>query len=268
MADRTSAPVRQFETLELSRQERRLTITLNRPDQLNAVDRQMHLDLAEVFTYAAVDPHSDVVLLTGAGRAFSAGGDINHMRANARNPDAFNVEARDAKRIVISLLEIEKPVIAKVNGHAVGLGATLAILCDVIFASDEAKIGDPHVKVGLVAGDGGGLFWPQLIGFARAKEYLLTGELLLAGKAAELGLINHAVPAAELDGICDEYCDKLLNGATEAIRWTKVVANLELKRIAASMMDASIAYEALSAHTANHREAVEAVLDKRKPKFS
>src|ERR1700722_15490608 len=228
---------RNYETLALSRKGRLLTITLNRPDTLNAVNRKMHEELGDVFNFAALDEDSDVVVLTGAGRAFSAGGDLEHIARNAANPDLFDAEARLAKRIVFSMLDLDKPLVCRMNGHAVGLGATLALLSDVIFAAENAKIGDPHVALGLVAGDGGAAIWPQRIGFGRAKEYLLTGELLTAKKAEEIGLINHCVPPADLDGAVDAFCDRLLKGSSNAIRWTKVLVNLELKRIATAVMD-------------------------------
>jgi enoyl-CoA hydratase len=251
----------------LTRKDRLLTITLNRPDTLNAVNLQMHEELAEVFVFALADAHSDVVVLTGAGRAFSAGGDAEHISNNAANPHLFDEEMRLAKRIVFAMLDLDKPLICRLNGHAVGLGATLALLSDVIFAADTAKIGDPHVAVGLVAGDGGAAIWPQRIGFGRAKEYLLTGEILTAKRAEEIGLVNHCVPAAELDKAVDAFCERLLNGSRNAIRWTKVLLNLELKRIAHAVMDAGIAYEGVSVRSADHREGVQAMLEKRKPVF-
>ena len=267
MTSLTSAPVRSYQTLVLSRSGRLLTITMNRPDSLNAVNLEMHEELADVFNFAAADEHSDVVVITGAGRAFSAGGDLDHIARNAANPILFDNEARAAKRIVFSILDVDKPLICKLNGHAVGLGATLALLCDVIFAAEGAKIGDPHVGVGLVAGDGGAVIWAQRIGLTRAKEYLLTGELLTAKKAEEIGLINHCLPAAELDSAVAAFCDRLLQGATTAIRYTKVLLNLELKRLATAVMDAGIAYESLSVRTDDHREAVKALQEKRKPVF-
>jgi enoyl-CoA hydratase len=256
-----------YETLVLSRKGRLLTITFNRPDSLNAVNLAMHEELAEVFGFATADPHSDVVVLTGAGRAFSAGGDANHISNNAANPELFDEEVRLAKRIVFAMLDLDKPLICRLNGHAVGLGATIALFCDVIFAADTAKIGDPHVAVGLVAGDGGAAIWAQRIGLGRAKEYLLTGELLTAKKAEEIGLVNHCVAAAELDAAVDAFCQRLLGGATKAIRWTKVLTNLELKRVAHAVMDAGLAYESLTVRSADHREAVQAMLEKRKPVF-
>ena len=129
-------------------------------------------------------------------------------------------------------------------------------------------IGDPHVRMGLVAGDGGAVIWPQLIGYARAKELLLTGEMLTAARAAELGLVNHVVPAAELDARVDALADQLAAGAPWAIRWTKTVANIPLRRLAHELMDASIAYEMGTSTTADHREAVAAFREKRPPRFT
>jgi enoyl-CoA hydratase len=264
----TEAPsLPSFETIALQRKGRLLTITLNRPDVLNAFNEKMHRDIVDVLAFASEDEQSDVLVLTGAGRAFSAGGDLAYITANARHPELFDADIRRAKRIVQLILDLEKPLVCRLNGHAVGLGATIALLCDVIFAVDTAAIGDPHVKVGLVAGDGGAFVWPQRIGFARAKEYLLTGDLVPAKKAEEIGLINHCVPAAQFDEVLDAFCQRLLNGSTDAIRWTKVVVNLELKRIAHAVMDAGMAYEAVTVRSEDHREAVDALRAKRPPAF-
>ncbi|MGB5948772.1 MAG: enoyl-CoA hydratase-related protein [Parvibaculum sp.] len=256
-----------YQTLLFERRERVLTITLNRPDKLNAVDGLMHEELARVFVDAANDAESDIIVITGAGRAFSSGGDIDWMQGMIDRPVLFEKTAREGKQIVFSLLDCEKPVIAKLNGHATGLGATIALFCDVIFAAETAKIGDPHVSVGFVAGDGGAVIWPQLIGYARAKEYLMTGDLMSAVEAARIGLINHAVPAGELDKRVDDFADRLARGATKAIRWSKVSANIGLKQLAHSIMDASLAYEALSNISADHQEAVSAFREKRQPVF-
>lgn len=257
-----------FQTILLERRGRLLVVTFNRPDALNAVNLVLHDELPEALAFAARDAGSDVILLTGAGKAFSAGGDIAHMEHNAANPHLFDHEARQAKRIVFALLDIEKPVVCRMNGHAIGLGASIALLCDVIFAAEGAKIGDPHVGIGLVAGDGGAVIWAQRIGLTRAKEYLLTGDLLTARRAAEIGLINHCLPADQLDAAVDAFCAKLLAGATNAIRWTKVLTNMEIKRIAGAVMEAGIAYESLSVRSADHREGIAALKERRKPDFS
>ncbi|MCX7325400.1 MAG: enoyl-CoA hydratase-related protein [Hyphomicrobiales bacterium] len=250
------------------RHERRgrvLTLTLDRPDKLNAVNAALHAELATVFNDAADDPLSDVIVLTGAGRAFSAGGDIDWMQTMI--DEGFGQTAREAKRIILSMLDCEKPLIARVNGHAAGFGATLALFCDVVFAAETARIGDPHVSVGFTAGDGAAVIWPQLIGHARAKEWLMTGELMTASEAARIGLINHAVPAEELDARVDAFADKLLAGAPFAIRSTKMAVNITLRQIAASVMDACLAHEAMSNATRDHQEAVNAFRDGRKPSF-
>ncbi len=267
MAPADDSRLPRFETIALARNGRLLTITLNRPDTLNAIDDQMHGDLTEVLAFVAGDEHSDVIVLTGMGRAFSAGGDFAHLADMAANPEMFDRDATRAKRIVFSILDLEKPLICRLNGHATGLGATLALLSDVVFAADSAKIGDPHVTIGLVAGDGGALVWPERIGYARAKEYLMTGDLVPAKKAEELGLINRCLPAAELDAAVDAFCQRLLQGSTNAIRWTKVLVNLELKRKAHAIMDAGIAYEAVTVRSDDFRDAVEALRNKRTPTF-
>lgn len=258
---------RDYETLVFGRQDRILTVTLNRPEQMNAVNARMHAELARVFYEINADPDTDVVILTGAGRAFSAGGDLNWLEAMAGDQAAFARTIVEGKTTIFSLLDVEKPVVAKINGACVGLGATLALFCDVIFASDRAKLGDPHVAVGLVAGDGGAVIWPQLIGYARAKEFLFTGELIDARRAQEIGLINHCVPADKLDAAVDAFARRLAEGAIKAIQWTKVSVNIGLKQLAHSILDASLAYEGHSNLTQDHKEAVRAFLERRKPRF-
>lgn len=257
-----------YECIGFSRAGRVLVLSLNRPAQRNAVNARLHHELSRVFTDAQRDPGSDVVVLTGNGAAFCAGGDIDWMQLSVDEPEEFEKTAREAKDIVYSQLDLEKPLICRLNGHATGLGASLALLCDVIIASDEAKIGDPHVSVGLVAGDGGALIWPQLVGYAKAKKYLLTGELMTAAEAERIGLITDVVARAELDAAVDALAQRLASGATKAIRWSKVTTNLPLRQLFHSYFDAGVAYECLSNRTADHAEAVAAFREKRKPVFS
>lgn len=257
-----------FKTLALARDGRLLRATFNRPEGLNAIDRATHIEFARFLAELATDPLTDVVILSGAGRAFSAGGDLDHIQEMIDDPRLFLDDMPEVKRIVFGLLDCPKPIIAKLNGPAVGLGATIALLCDVIFAAPSATIGDPHVKVGFVAGDGGAVIWPHLIGHARAKEYLLTGRLLTAQEAERIGLINHLVAAADLDRVVDEFAQELLGGAMRAIQWTKLCVNLGLKQLAQTVLDASIAYEALSNATADHQEALRALREKRAPRFT
>jgi enoyl-CoA hydratase len=256
-----------YQRLLFERNGRLLTITLNRPEALNATDDLLHSELARVFIECTDDPDSDVIILTGAGRAFCAGGGHEPMQKTIDDPERFEKLSAEAKRIVYSMLDCPKPIIAKVNGHAVGFGATLALFCDVVFAADHAKIGDPLVKVGYVAGDGGAVIWPQLLGFAKAKEYLLTGDLLLAADAVKIGLINYAVPAAQLDQAVADFAAKLLANPAKAVQWTKLSINVGLKPIAHSVLEASMGYERLSIFTEDHKEAVAALREKRTPTF-
>lgn len=256
-----------YQRIRVSRDGRILTLALDN-GKVNAVDGQMHKELARVFLDAQDDDGSDLVILTGTGRAFCAGGDTDWFEQQIEDPKRFRAIAPEAKRIISSLLELEKPLICRLNGAAAGLGASMALMSDVIVAADSAVIGDPHIKVGLVAGDGGAIIWPQLIGFARAKELLLTGDLLPAPRAAELGLINYAVPAAELDAKVAELAGKILGNPRWAVRWTKTVTNIPLRELAARLSDPAIAYEILTNMTEDRREAVAAFVDKRKPDFT
>jgi enoyl-CoA hydratase len=257
-----------YTRFEFSRQGRILTATIAAPGSVNAVDQALHAELARVFADLQHDPDSDLIILTGKGRAFCAGGDFDWFDEQIANPAKFREIGWEAKRIVTSLLEMEKPILCRMNGAAAGLGATVALLCDIIIADETAVIGDPHVKVGLVAGDGGAVIWPALIGMARAKEYLLTGDLIKAREAAQMGLINHAVPAAELDAKVAEVAAKILGNPRFAVRWTKAVMNQPLRQLAVQSMDASIPYETLSNMTEDRAEAVAAFRERRAPKLT
>jgi enoyl-CoA hydratase len=256
-----------YKHLVIRRRDRVLTITLDRPP-MNPIHFDLHHELSRIWYDVQVDHESDVVIFTGSGETFSAGGDIPMMQRRIDDPELFNRKNLEMKKMIFGLLDLEKPVIARVNGDCIGLGATLALLCDIIIAVDGARFSDPHVKMGYVAGDGGAVIWPQLVGFARAKEYLLTGDMLDAKEAERIGLINHVVPRAELDAKVDALADKLARGSTKAIKWTKTCVNIPLRQLAHSIMDASLAYEAITNMGADHQEAVTAFQEKRKPKFT
>lgn len=257
-----------YQTLSLNRDGAILMVALNRPEVMNATNAMVEVELCRFFTEVTHDSETRVVILTGQGKAFCGGGDFAYIRDMMDHPDRFLDTMPYAKRIVFSMLDCTKPVIAKINGHAMGLGATLALFCDVSFAAHHAKIADPHVAIGFVAGDGGAVIWPQLVGYNRAKEYLFTGDALLAPEAERIGLINHAVPAEELDERVLAYANKVASMPARAVQWTKASINIGLKQLAHSIMDASMAYEALSNATRDHREAMDAIRDKRRPTFT
>lgn len=256
-----------YKCISTERRGRVLVVTLNHPP-MNSVNKTLHDELTNIFRDVQMDHEADIVVLTGSGEVFSAGGDIPHMQRRIDDPEIFFIKNADMKRMMFGLLDLEKPIICRINGDCVGVGATLALLCDITIAVDTARIGDPHVRVGFVAGDGAMAIWPALIGYARAKEYLLTGDLMSARRAEQIGLINYAVPREELDAKVYGLADRLAKGATKAIKWTKTCINIPLRQLAHGVMDAGLAYQALSNLSADHQEAVTAFQEKRKPKFT
>lgn len=260
-----------YQYLHLTTEDAVAIVTLNRPDALNAVNWELHRELETIWLDLADDEAVRAIVLTGAGRAFSAGGDLRRMLARAQNPAERDPYARRiqgaAYQLVERMLNVPQPIIAAVNGAATGLGATLALCCDIVIASDQARIGDTHVRAGLVAGDGGALIWPWLVGMHRAKQYLLTGDLIDAREAERIGLINQVVPHAQLMPTAMAFARRLADGAPWAIRWTKAALNTWLKLGATLIMPAALAYEGHTMLTRDHGEAVAAFLEKRPPRF-
>ena len=231
---------------------------------------QMHNELARIFHDINHDADTAVVVLTGSGeRAFSAGGNIDQMmkRIDEGLRYSWMQGTWEGKAILRGLLNLEKPLIGRINGHAMGVGATLAVFCDISFMVKQAKIADNHVQIGLVAGDGGALMWPLKIGFSRAKEYLFTGDVLTGEQAAELGLISHALDPGELDEKVFGLAQRLASGATKAINGTKIAVNHVLKRLLEPAIDMNFGMETESYLSADHKEAVHAFKEKRQPKF-
>lgn len=254
-----------YHYLSAERKDKILVVSFNRPDSLNAINAALHTELSQIFADIARDGETEVVVLTGKGRAFCAGGDIKWFQdMTAQQLDALFVEAR---KIIIDMLEVEQPIIAAVNGAATGLGATLALFSDVIFAAENAKIGDLHVRVGVVAGDGGAVIWPWLVGAARAKEFLMSGDIISAAEAERIGLINHVVPADQLMPKAMEFAARLAKGPTKAVRWTKVSVNKILRDTANLVLDTSLALEKQCFATEDHKEAIRAFVEKCEPKF-
>ncbi len=256
----------QYSFLKVETRDAIAVCTLNRPDALNAVNRQAHVELEALFVQLAQDTDVRAVVLTGAGRAFCAGGDVKEMGSggDTRPGGIFDSGAR---QLVAKMLSIEQPVIAAVNGDAVGLGATLVLMCDVVFMADTARIGDAHVRVGLVPGDGGAVIWPLLVGPARAKEYLMTGDLIPAAEAERIGLVNHVVLA---DAVLDQalaFAGRLASGASLAIRFTKLAVQRVVQQSALNSLDMSLALEAVTGQSRDYDEAAAAFREKRRPNF-
>jgi enoyl-CoA hydratase len=230
------------------------TVILNRPDELNAVNERLHWGLANVWRQLSMDADARVVIVTGAGRAFSAGGDLGWIISFLEDPVARDESIREGAQIVEEMLRFPLPVIAAVNGAAVGLGCSVAVLSDVVLMSERASLTDPHVAVGLVAGDGGAALWPLLTPIMRSREFLFTGDRIDARTAVELGLASRVVPADELLAEARKLADRLAKQPVEALRGTKRVVNMYLSQALSGPLQAGFAAEVVSMQTPEHRE--------------
>jgi enoyl-CoA hydratase/carnithine racemase len=256
-----------YTTLETARIGDVLTVTIAHPTSpVNAVDDALHRDLTALFAALRRERDARAVLLTGRGRAFSAGGDFAWF-PELQEPARMEALRLDAKQLIWDLVDVEIPIVAALNGPAMGLGASIALLCDVILMADTATIGDPHVKVGIVAGDGGAAIWPLLVGPARAKQYLLTGDPLSAVEAERIGLVNRVVPAADLQREALALATRLAAGAPLAVRYTKLAVNKLVKDALNVAFDTSTALELVTFRSEDHQEALAALRDKRPPNF-
>jgi enoyl-CoA hydratase len=238
--------------------------TLNRPDRLNAVDAVMHNELSTLAHDADRDPDVRVLVITGAGRAFCAGGDFSGAGPASDNDTMF----AEARRIVDALLECRKPVVSAVNGYAMGLGATVALLCDVVIAARSAVFADTHVTMGIGAGDGGQVIWPLLMGVNRAKYYLMTGDRLGAEEAERLGLVTFVTDDGQALARALEIARRLAAGPAVAIAASKVPINHWIRAQAAQILPLSLAMEEQCFRTADAAEAVAAFQEKRPPQFT
>ncbi len=247
-----------------------LTVTFDRPDRRNALSPEMHAELAPLFLRIAGDRQARVVVFTGAGdKAFCVGADFGGMQDNldAGYPDGNPDLMIGSALVVRSQLMIPQPCIAAINGDALGLGATIALFCDITFMADTARLGDPHVTAGLVAGDGGAILWPMLLGLNRGKEYLMTGDLISSEQASAWGLVNHVEAKDEVLATAHALARRLAKGAQIALQFNKRLANIELVDRVNKVLEASLAMECVTFETADHREAVRAFLEKRPAVF-
>jgi enoyl-CoA hydratase len=259
-----------FSDYERLRFERRdqgvLLITMDRPDKYNAADERMHGELARVWTEVSADPRTRVAVITGAGKAFSAGGDLDMVRQMAGNHDRVAHMLSEMSELVYNIVNCEKPVVSAINGVAVGAGTVVALLADISICAEDARLGDGHVKLGVAAGDHAAIVWPLLCGMAKARYYLLTGEMITGAEAERIGLVSKAVPR---DQVLDEalrVAGGLAEGSQLAIRWTKRALNSWLK-MAGPIFDQSAAYEMLTFMGPDVIEGAAALTERRPPRF-
>ena len=235
------------------------TIVLNRPDALNATNEPLHAGLAAVWRQVAADPDAQVAILTGAGRAFSAGGEFDMMVRFQQELEFRELIIREGRQILTDMIAFPLPLIAAVNGPAVGLGTSLAVACDIVLMSDRAFLADPHVGVGLVCGDGGAAIWPAHTSLLRAKEFLFTGDRIPAETAVQLGLANRVVPADDLMAEARALALRLAAQPQQALRDTKRALQMHLERAVAGVLDFAITAEAVSMASPEHAARVAAL---------
>jgi enoyl-CoA hydratase len=256
-----------FSTIAFERDGDVLVVTIDNPaSPVNAVDGALHEDLTALFPRLQAEREARAVLLTGRGTAFSAGGDFDWF-PTLQDPTALEHLRLDAKAMVWDLLDVHLPIVAAVNGHAMGLGASIALLCDVVFVSERATIGDPHVRVGLVAGDGGTIAWPLALGPMLAKRFLLTGDAVTAEEAVRLGLAHRAVAPDDLHAEALAFAHRLAAGAPLAVQHTKAAVNAWIKATAAPSFDLAQAHEIATFRSEDHQEALAAIAEGRPPAF-
>ncbi len=243
-----------------------LLITINRPEVMNATNARLHWELTQVWLTVDADPATRVALITGAGRAFSAGGDLAMVDDMAGNPDTIARTMREASDLVYNIINLDKPVVSAINGVAVGAGLAVALLADVSIAAETARITDGHTRLGVAAGDHAAIIWPLLCGMAKARYYLLTSDFLDGKEAERIGLVSLCVPADKLMDTARDVAGRLAQGSQSAIRWTKRALNNWLRQ-AGPIFDQSLALEMLSFMNPDVREGVAAIREKRPPAF-
>jgi len=242
-------------------------LTMNRPQKLNATDARLHYELSRVWLDIGEDPEVRVAVITGAGRAFSVGGDYDLLDQIAGKQDAVASLLKEARDIVHNMINLDKPVISAINGYAVGAGLAVALLADISVASENARFLDGHVILGVAAGDHAAVIWPLLVGMAKAKLYLLTGDTVDAREAERIGLVSMVVPHDQLMPTAMGLAQRLAKGPAQAVRWTKQSLNQWLRMAAHSSFDYSLALEMLGFMGADIQEGIKALKERRPPAF-
>jgi enoyl-CoA hydratase len=247
-----------------------LVVSLNRPERLNAMGGAIQQDLTAVLETARDDRSVRAILLRGEGRAFCAGGDVKDFDERASGPQSPTrvYDTVRGSRLIETVLSVPQPMVAAVHGYAMGLGSTLALLCDVVIAADDATFSDSHVNIGIVAGDGGAVLWPLLLPFGAAKWYLLTGDRISGAEAARIGLILRSVPAEKLLEEATAVARRLADGAPLAVQGTKATINRILRERIELLLETGLLYEGATYMSEDHREAAAAFVAKRTPTFT
>ncbi|HEY6934944.1 MAG TPA: enoyl-CoA hydratase/isomerase family protein [Marmoricola sp.] len=243
-----------------------LLLTLDNPEKYNAADEQMHNELSRVWRDVAADPETRVAVVTGAGKAFSAGGDLGMVERMAGDHARVSHMLSEMGDLVHNLVDCEKPVVSAINGVAVGAGLVVALLADISVCAEDARLGDGHVRLGVAAGDHAAIIWPLLTSMAKARYHLMTGEMLDGREAERIGLVSKVVPRAEVLDEALRIADGLGRGSQTAIRWTKRALNGWVRQ-AGPIFEQSAAYEMLGFLGPDVLEGVASLREKRPPRF-
>ena len=243
------------------------TLTLNRPEARNALDAVMRQELAAALAELERDPAGRVLVLTGAGGHFCAGGDVKSMRERRYTAAEGRARVEVLNRLILRLVDFPRPTIASVDGFAVGAGCNLALACDLIVASDRAKFGQVFARIGLVPDGGGTWLLSRLVGLARAKELIFTADIVEAGEAARLGLVNRVVPAAALAEETRRLAERIAAGPPLALRLAKRLVNRAAASDLPDALDAEAAAQAITVTSEDHQEGLQAFFEKRAPRF-
>jgi enoyl-CoA hydratase len=257
----------EFEHLRFDRHDNGvLLITINRPDVLNATNARTHAELAEVWSTVDRDPSTRVAVVTGAGRAFSAGGDFELLQAQADDLDTTLRAMEEARAIVYGMVHSDKPIISAINGVAVGAGLSVALLADISIMGESARFTDGHMRLGVGAGDHATILWPLLCGMAKTKYYLLTADFIDGREAERIGMVSRCVPDDEVLPVAMEIASRLGRGSQRALQYTKRSLNLWLRQ-ASPIFESSLALEMLNFRDKDVHEGIASVRERRDPVF-
>ena len=243
-----------------------LLVTINRPEVLNAANARLHWEFTQIWPVVDADPKTRAVVVTGAGKAFSAGGDLSLVAVMAGNPDALTRTMREASDLVYNMINLDKPVVSAINGVAVGAGLVVGLMADVSIIAETARFTDGHTRLGVAAGDHAAIIWPLLCGMAKAKYYLLTADFIDGREAERIGLVTMCLPPDQVLPKALDVADRLARGSQISIQWTKRALNNWLRQ-AGPLFDQSLALEMLSFSYPDVREGVKAIREKRAPVF-
>jgi enoyl-CoA hydratase len=257
----------EYEFLEFENQGNGvLLVTINRPEVLNATNAKLHKELTLIWDTIDHDDQTNVVVVTGAGRAFSAGGDIELLESLVGNPENLAVIQKEASDLVLKMLALDKPIISAINGVAVGAGLAVALMADISVMSETARITDGHVKLGVGAGDHAAIIWPILCGMAKAKYYLMTAEFIDGVTAEKIGLVSLAKPQDEVLPAALKIATQLAKGSQQAVRGTKQALNGWMLQ-AGPIFENSLRMEMQCFMGADAAEGASALREKREPQF-